>query len=155
MHVMLKNREIDRGLTLIKPFTQRGLSVKVSFAIGKTCRRLREVIEVMQEERKKLVEKHQLTDNDGKRIEEKDGSIKLENIADFSDDFIELMKQETEVDVHQLQLEELEMMKDRDGKKLQPTPEEMEGLLLLQMIMGEEDKEEEEEEEKVPKMSNK
>ena len=150
MHVMLKNREIDRGLTLIKPFTQRGLSVKVSFAIGKTCRRLREVIEVMQEERKKLVEKHQLTDNDGKRTEEKDGSIKLEYPADFSDNINELMKQETEVDVHQLQLEELEMMKDRDGKKLQPTPEEMEGLLLLQMVMEEED---EDEDGKVPKMT--
>ena len=150
MHVMLKNREIDRGLTLIKPFTQRGLSIKVSFAIGKTCRRLREVIEVMQEERKKLVEKHQLTDNDGKRIEEKDGSIKLESPADFSDDFNELMKQETEIDVHQVSIEELEKMKDRDGKKLQPTPEEMEGLLLLQMVMEEE---EEDEDEKVPKMT--
>ena len=154
MYVTLKNKEIDSGLVLIKPFVQRELSVKVSFAIGKTLRRLKDIVEVIQEERKKLIEKHQSTDNDGKRIETEEGNVKLTSALDFSDDYNELMKQETEVDVHQLEFEELEKMKDREGKKLQPTPEEMEGLLLLQMIVKEDEDEEEEKEKKVPEMTN-
>ena len=139
MNVTLKNKEIDDGLILIQPFIDRGLPVKVSFAIGKTLRKLKGVIELMTDERKKLVEKHQMLDDDGKRIEE-DGGIKLKSAADFSDDFNELMKAESEVDVHQIDLEELDKMKDRDGKKLLPTPSEMEGLLLLQMIKEKEEK---------------
>lgn len=145
MYVKLKNREIDSGLVLIKPFAQRGLSVKVSFSVAKTLRRLKDVIEIIQEERKKLIEKHQSTDNDGNRIENEDGSIKLISTAGFSDDYNELMKQETEIDVHQIKFEELEKMKDKDGKKLQPSPEELEGLLLLQMIEDEDEEEQGEE----------
>ena len=143
MKVTLKNNEIDRGLNLLTLFVKRGLTVKVSFAIGKTCRKLREVVDTMNEERKRLLEKHQATDSDGKRIEEKKGGIKLVSNLDFSDDFQELMKQETEVDVHQFKLEELEKMKDDEGKKMLISSEEMEGLILLQMIV-EEDKDEEE-----------
>jgi len=148
MEVMLKNREIDRGLTLTKQFVQRGLSIKVSFAIGKTLRRLSGVIEVMQEERKRLIERHQATDSDGKRIEDKEiGGIKLNSTLDFADDFEELMKQETEVDVYQLQYEELEKMKDKDGQKMLVTPEEIEGLLMLQMLLEPEKEEKDKEEE--------
>ena len=156
MYVTLKNREIDSGLALIKPFVQRELSVKVSFAIGKTLRRLKDIIEVVQEERKKLIEKHQATDNEGKRIETEEGNVKLTSTLDFADDYNELMKQETDVDVHQLKFEELEKMKDKGGRKLQPTSEEMEGLLLLQMIVKEEKEEDEddEEEKRVPEMTN-
>ncbi len=149
MNVMLKNRDIDNGLGLIKTFNEReGISIKVSFAIAKTCRRLREVIEVMQEERKKLITKHQATDDEGNRIlVEGGGGIKLTNSADFSDDFDELMKQETEVDVHQIDFDLLEKMKDREGKKVIPTPAELEGLLLLKMIKDEDDEDKEEEDE--------
>jgi len=148
MNVTLRNREIDRGLVLIKAFTQRGLPIKVSFAIGKTSRRLRGIQEVMQEERKKLIEKHQATDGEGKRIEDKEtGGIKLNSTLDFSDDFDELMKQETEVDVYQLKYEELEKMKDKDGQKMLVTSEEMEGLLLLQMLLEPEEEEKDKEEE--------
>lgn len=142
MNVMLRNRDIDSGLELIKTFNEReGISIKVSFAIAKTCRRLREVIEVMQEERKKLIVKHQATDDEGKRISVEGGGIKLVKPEDFSDDFFELMKQETKVDVHQIDFPVLEKMKDREGKKVIPTPAEFEGLLLLKMIKDEEDDE--------------
>ena len=33
MNVTLKNRDVDRGLTLLGPFVKRGLPVKLSFAI--------------------------------------------------------------------------------------------------------------------------
>jgi len=57
------------------------------------------------------------------------------------------MKQETEIDVHQLKFKELENMKDGDGKKIQPSPEELEGLLLLQMLLEPEEDEDKKEEE--------
>jgi len=46
--------------------------------------------------------------------------------------------------VHQVDYEKLTKMKDRDGRLIQPSPQELEGLLLLQMIMEPETKEEEE-----------
>ena len=49
MEVILKNREVDQGLILITEFVKRGLPVKLSFAIAKTTRRLKEVIEVIEE----------------------------------------------------------------------------------------------------------
>jgi len=96
----------------------------------------------MQEERKKLIIKHQVTDDDGNRILIKGGGIKLANPEDFSDDFNELMKQKTEVDVHQIDFALLEKMKDREGKKVIPTPAEFEGLILLQIIKEEKEDEE-------------
>ncbi|KKK95103.1 hypothetical protein LCGC14_2676160 [marine sediment metagenome] len=145
MEVTLKNRDIDQGLVLVTDFVKRGLPVKLSFAIAKTTRRLKEVIEVVTDERKKLIEKHQLLDVDGKRTLDEAGNIQFSDPVAFADDFRELMKQENTVDVHQVDYEKLTKMKDMDGKFIRPSPEEMEGLLLLQMIKEpEEDKEEEE-----------
>jgi hypothetical protein len=145
MEVKLRNRDIDAGLILVTEFTKRGLPVPLSFAIAKTIRRLKSVVEVMMEERKKLVEQHALTDVEGKRIEDEEGNVKFTSPTAFADDFNELMKQESEVDVHQVDYEKLTKMKDRDGRLIQPSPSELEGLLLLQMIT--EPKEEEEKEE--------
>ena len=148
MNVKLRNKDIDNGLELIKTFTVReGISIKVSFAIAKTCRRLREAIEVMQEERKKLIKKHQATDDEGNRIIVEGEGIKLTNSADFSDDFDELMRQETEVDVHQIDFSLLEKMKDREGNKVVPTSRELEGLLLLKIIKDEDDEDKEDKDE--------
>ena len=144
MEVKLRNRDIDAGLILVTEFTKRGLPVPLSFAIAKTIRRLKGVVEVMLEERKKLVEQHALTDVEGKRIEDEDGNVKFSSPTAFADDFNELMKQESEVDVHQVDYEKLTKMKDRDGRLIQPSPAELEGLILLQMIT--EPKEEEKEE---------
>jgi len=144
MNVTLKNKDIDQGLTLVTEFTKRGLPVKLSFAIAKTVRRLKGIIEVLLEERSKLVKEHQLTDVEGKAVADENGNIQFADPPAFADDFNELMKQETEVDVHQVDYEKLTKMKDRDGRLIQPSPQELEGLLLLQMIMEPETKEEEE-----------
>lgn len=144
MEVTLKNHDIDQGLALVTDFVKRGLPVKLSFAIAKTTRRLKEVIEVVTDERRKLIEKHQLLDVDGKRTLDEAGNILFSDPAAFGDDFRELMKQESKVDVHQIDYEKLCKMKDVDGKFIRPSPLEMEGLLLLQMIK--EPKEETEEE---------
>ncbi len=145
MEVKLRNRDIDAGLILVTEFTKRGLPVPLSFAIAKTIRRLKGVVEVMMEERKKLVEQHALTDVEGKRIEDEDGGVKFTSPTAFADDFNELMKQESEVDVHQVDYEKLTKMKDRDGRLIQPSPAELEGLILLQMIKEPKEKEEDEE----------
>jgi hypothetical protein len=134
MEVKLRNRDIDAGLILVTEFTKRGLPVPLSFAIAKTIRRLKGVVEVMMEERKKLVEQHALTDVEGKRIEDEEGNVKFSSPTAFADDFNELMKQVTEIDVHQIDYERLAKMKDKDGKFIHPSPSELEGLLLLQMI---------------------
>ena len=149
MNVKLKNRDIEGGLALIASFVVlRGLPIKVSFAIGKTCRRLKEVTEVAAEERQKLVKEHQATDSDGKRIELKDGKgIKLENPEDFADAIRELGKQETDVDVHRLAFKNLIGMKDSEGKKIIPSPSELEGLMLLQIISEDADEEEDKDKE--------
>ena len=146
MYVKLKNRNIDRGLTLLKPFTQRGLPVPLSFAIAKTIRRLKDVVDVIIEERKKLIKKHQLTDLEGNAVVNEKGAIQFASPVAFSNDFDELMVQESEVDVHQVAYEKLTKMKDRDGKIIQPSPEELEGLLLLQMVKEPEVEEENKEE---------
>ncbi len=147
MEAKLRNRDIDRGLTLLGPFAKRGLPIKLSFAIAKTTRRLKEVIEVLIEERKKLVEQHQLTDIEGNAIVDEDGNIKFTSPSKFADDFNELMKQKSTVNVHQIDYEKLTKMKDKDGKIIQPSPEELEGLLLLQMVKEPEEEEKEGEEE--------
>ena len=147
MEVKLKNREIDQGLGLVKPFLAKGLPVKLSFAIAKTIRRLKDIVEVLIEERKKLVDQHQLTDVEGNAVADEAGNIQFASPSKFADDFNELMKQENEVDVHQIDYEKLTKMKDKDGKIIQPSPEELEGLLLLQMIIEPEPEEKEEEEE--------
>ena len=145
MEVKLRNRDIDAGLVLVTEFTKRGLPVPLSFAIAKTIRKLKGVVEVMLEERKKLVDQHALTDVSGKKIEDEQGNVKFASPTAFADDFNELMKQETEVDVHQIDYEKLTKMKDKDGRIIQPSPTELEGLLLLQMIMEPEIEEKEEE----------
>ena len=147
MDVKLKNREVDQGLALVAAFTKRGLPVKLSFAIAKTIRKLKEVVEVIEEERRKLVEKHQLTDVDGKRVLDENDNIQFSDPVAFGDDFRELMRQENKVDVHQIDYDKLTKMKDKDGKFIHPSTEEMEGLLLLQMIKEPEDKEEKDEKE--------
>jgi len=147
MKVTLKNREIDQGLVLVSVFVKRELPVKLSFAIAKTIRKLKGIVEVITEERRKLVKKHQLTDVEGKAVADEGGNIQFADLAAFADDFNELMKQENEVDVHQIDYEKLTKMKDKDGKFIHPSPEELEGLLLLQMIAETEEEKEEEEEE--------
>ncbi|KKK76742.1 hypothetical protein LCGC14_2860560, partial [marine sediment metagenome] len=137
--------DVDRGLTLLGPFVKRGLPVKLSFAIAKTTRRLKEVIDIIIDERKKLVKKHQLTDVEGNTILDENGNVRLSSPNDFTNDFDELMKQETDVDVYQIDYESLIKMKDKDGKTIQTSPEEMEGLLLLKMVRELEPEKEEEE----------
>lgn len=146
MEVTLKNREIDQGLVLVTEFTKRGLPVPLSFAIAKTIRKLKGIVEIISEERGKLVKEHQLTDIEGKAVSDENGNIQFADPPKFADDFNELMKQENKVDVHQIDYDKLIKMKDKDGKIIQPSPEELEGLLLLQMIAEPEPEEEEEEE---------
>ena len=148
MEVTLKNRDVDQGLVLVSEFVKRGLPVKLSFAIAKTIRKLKEVVEIIEEERRKLVKEHQLLDVDGKRVLDENDNIQFSDPVAFGDDFRELMRQENTVDVHQIDYDKLTKMKDKDGKFIRPSTEEMEGLLLLQMIKEpEEEKEEEEGEE--------
>ena len=123
MEVILKNREVDQGLALVAAFTKRGLPVKLSFAIAKTIRKLKEVVEVLEEERRKLVEKHQLLDVDGKRVLDENDNIQFSDPSVFSDDFRELMRQENTVDVHQIDYDKLTKMKDKDGKFINPSTE--------------------------------
>ena len=147
MEVTLKNRDVDQGLVLVSEFVKRGLPVKLSFAIAKTIRKLKEVVEIIEEERRKLVNDHQLLDVDGKRVLDENDNIQFSDPVAFADDFRELMRQENTVDVHQIDYDKLTKMKDKDGKFIHPSTEEMEGLLLLQMIKEPEDKEEKDEKE--------
>ena len=144
MEVTLKNREIDQGLVLIREFTKKPLPVKLSYAVAKTIRRLKDIVEVVTDERKKLIEKHQLTDVEGKVVTDDVGNIQFDDPTAFAKDFGELMKQENKVDVHQIDYDKLTKMKDGDSKIIQPSPEELEGLILLQMIIEPEEVEEEE-----------
>ena len=144
MEVTLKNKEIDQGLVLVREFVKKSLPVKLSFAVAKTMRKLKGIVEVISEQRQNLIEKHQLTDVEGKVISDEAGNIQFDDPAAFAKDFTELMKQENKVDVHQIDYDKLVKMKDADGKTIQPSPEELEGLLLLQMVNEPEDEEEEE-----------
>ena len=134
MNVTLKNRDVSNGLVLVKEFLRRGLPVPLSYAMGVTVRKLKAVTESMVEERQRIVITHQKMDVEGNPVLTEGGDVTLASPLKFAEDIESLMKQENEVDVHQISLKKLGELKGRDGKAIEPSTEEMEGLLLLHMI---------------------
>ncbi len=134
MRVVLSNRDVSNGLVLVQAFLKRGMPVPLSYAMGVTVRRLKEVTEEMVEERQRIVTAHQTLDSKGERVLDDDGNVVLSDPLKFSEEIETLLKQTNEVDVHQITLDRLEKLKGRDNKVIMPSPEEMEGLLLLKIV---------------------
>ena len=134
MLVTLSNRDISNGMVLVQEFLKRGLPVPLSYAIGMTIRKLRGITETMAEERQRLVDRFTAKDSEGNRILSDTGDGTLTDTLGFAAEIESLMKQENEVDVYVITLKKLEALKSRDNKPIQPSSEEMEGLLLLQML---------------------
>ncbi len=141
MQVILSNQDVSEGLILLQEFKKRGLPVALSYAMAKTVRKLKGLAEVISEERQRIVKEHQKVNSKGERILTEEGDVQLDDPLAFAEDIKSLFEEENEVDVHSISLSTIEGLKDREGKGITPSTDEMEGLLLLQMLVNDDDSE--------------
>ncbi len=139
MQVTLSNRDVLDGLILLQAFKERALPVALSYAMAKTVRKLKGLAEVISEERQRIVKEHQKVNSKGERILTEEGDVQLDDPLAFAEDIKSLFEEENEVDVHSISLSVLEGLKDVKGKSITPSTDEMEGLLLLQMLVDDSD----------------
>lgn len=137
-YVTLSNRDITNGLELVTEFKKRRLPVPLSYAMAVTIRRFKTIVQTMFKERLNIISEHALRDSDGKQLDE------VKDQVAFNADIDSLLEQTNEVDVHQITLDRLQSLKGHDGKAIELSIDEQEGLILLSMIIddGEEPSEE-------------
>lgn len=106
----LTNRKILNDLNGLKSLTGKQLPVKASYAIAKNISKLESEAKIYEKERIKLLEKYcELDENSNIKANENGDAVFKEGCKEQWDkDINELMDIESDIDIHQFKLDQLE-----------------------------------------------
>ena len=83
------------------------LPIKLSYAFSKNITKIDSELTVYNKERQKLIEKYGEKDKEGNLKTKEDGTINILDIDSFNKDLKEILEIETEVDIHVIDLENI------------------------------------------------
>lgn len=94
----------------------KSLPVRASFVLALNLRAAREFLEIFDDEKRKLVDKHAKRDEAGNRVEEVDGAPPLTNPAAFQADLTALLAQEVPASVVFRKVKVTDLLQEVKGK---------------------------------------
>lgn len=103
----IKNEVLVNSIEVLSKLTNMELPIKLSYAISKNITKIDRELEVYNKERQKLIEKYGEKDKEGKLKTKEDGTINILDIDSFNKDLKEILEIETEIDIHTIDLENI------------------------------------------------
>ncbi len=105
----LTNRKILQDAQFLGSLTQKDLPAKVSYAIAKNVSKIESELRIYNSERKKLIDKYCIKDEDGNNVIDENGQFVIadENMNDWNDAINELLDIEMDIDIHKFNINDL------------------------------------------------
>lgn len=105
----LSNEKLVNSIGVLNKLTNMELPIKLSYAISKNITKIDRELVVYNKERQKLIEKYGEKDEESKLKTKEDGTINILDIDSFNKDLKEILEIETEVDIHLIDLEKVDV----------------------------------------------
>lgn len=105
----LSNEKLVNSIGVLNKLTNMELPIKLSYAISKNITKINRELVVYNKERQKLIEKYGEKDEESKLKTKEDGTINILDINSFNKDLKEILEIETEVDIHLIDLEKVDV----------------------------------------------
>lgn len=105
--MIIKNEKLVNSIVVLSKLTQMELPIKLSYALSKNITKIDRELTVYNKERGKLIEKYGEKDEEGNLKTKEDGTINILDIDSFNKDLKEILEIETEVDIHLIDLEKV------------------------------------------------
>ncbi|MBS5886704.1 hypothetical protein [Clostridium sp.] len=105
----LSNEKLVNSIGVLNKLTNMELPIKLSYAISKNITKINRELVVYNKERQKLIEKYGEKDKEGNLKAKEDGTINILDIDSFNKDLKEILEIETEVDIHVIDLEKVDV----------------------------------------------
>lgn len=105
----LSNEKLVNSIGVLSKLTNMELPIKLSYAISKNITKIDRELVVYNKERQKLIEKYGEKDEESKLKTKEDGTINILDIDSFNKDLKEILDIETEVDIHVIDLEKVDV----------------------------------------------
>ncbi|MBU6137279.1 hypothetical protein [Clostridium tertium] len=105
----LSNEKLVNSIGVLSKLTNMELPIKLSYAISKNITKINRELVVYNKERQKLIEKYGEKDKEGNLKAKEDGTINILDIDSFNKDLKEILEIETEVDIHVIDLEKVDV----------------------------------------------
>ena len=105
----LSNEKLVNSIGVLNKLTNMELPIKLSYAISKNITKINRELVVYNKERQKLFEKYGEKDEESKLKTKEDGTINILDIDSFNKDLKEILEIETEVDIHVIDLEKVDV----------------------------------------------
>ena len=103
----LSNEKLVNSIGVLSKLTNMELPIKLSYAFSKNITKIDRELTAYNKERQKLIEKYGEKDEEGKLKTKEDGTINILDIDSFYKDLKEILEIETEVDIHVIDLENI------------------------------------------------
>lgn len=103
----LSNEKLVNSIGVLSKLTNMELPIKLSYAFSKNITKIDRELTAYNKERQKLIEKYGEKDNEGNLKTKEDGTINILDIDIFNGDLKEILEIETEVDIHVIDLENI------------------------------------------------
>ena len=103
----LSNEKLVNSIGVLSKLTNMELPIKLSYAFSKNITKIDRELTVYNKERQKLIEKYGEKDEEGKLKTKEDGTINILDIDSFNKDLKEILEIETEVDIHLIELDKV------------------------------------------------
>ena len=104
----LTNRKIVNDANLLGNLTHKQLPIKVSYAIAKNISKIEKELEIYNKERRKLIDKYCLKDEEGNLIDENNQfKIADGNLESWNKDMNELLDIEIDINIHKFSKDDL------------------------------------------------
>lgn len=103
----ISNEKLVNSIGVLSKLTNMELPIKLSYAISKNIIKIDRELTVYNKERQKLIEKYGEKDKEGELKTKEDGTINILDIDSFNKDLKEILEIETEVDIHVIDLEKV------------------------------------------------
>lgn len=105
----LTNRKIIDSTTTLNSLAQKQLPIKVSYAIAKNVSKIENELKIYNSERKKLLDKYCIKDEEGKNKIDENNQLKIkdEHLKDWNKEINELLDIEVEIDIHKFKESDL------------------------------------------------
>ena len=104
----LTNRKIVNDANLLGNLTHKQLPIKVSYAIAKNISKIEKELEIYNKEKRKLIDKYCLKDEEGNLIDENNQfKIADGNLEAWNKDMNELLDIEIDINIHKFSKDDL------------------------------------------------
>lgn len=105
----LSNEKLVNSIGVLSKLTNMELPIKLSYAISKNITKIDRELAVYNKERQKLIEKYGEKGEEGNLKTKEDGTINILDIDSFNNDLKEILDIETEVEIHVIDLEKVDV----------------------------------------------